>query len=172
MSSTPNRGLRLKSILQNAGTAPPCLREPATLFVYIAMNEFWHRPRGSNDRLLDRLNQRPEERVRPSRRAVLAWALTAAAAVPFGFALFSAKRIILPRLEHQSPSGSPDLPAVSGLVAVSRDGHNKVFHIPSCPYLHGKPKFLSLEEAVREGYKPCPICIGKRQPEKKGSFRG
>ena len=47
MSSTPNRGLHLKSILQSAGTAPPCLREPATLSVYIAMNEFWHRPRGS-----------------------------------------------------------------------------------------------------------------------------
>lgn len=125
-------------------------------------------PEGFHDRLLDRLNQRPEERVRPSRRTVLTWALAAAAAVPLGFALFSAKRIILPRLEHQSPSGSPDSPAVSGLVAVSQDGDNKVFHIPSCPYLHGKPKFLSLEEAVREGYKPCPICIGKRQPEKKG----
>ncbi len=123
---------------------------------------------GFHDRLLDRLNLRPEERVRPSRRTVLAWALAAAAAVPLGFALFSAKRIILPRLEHQSPSGSPDLPAVSGLVAVSQDGDNKVFHIPSCPYLHGKPKFLPVEEAIREGYKPCPICIGKRQPEKKG----
>src|SRR4029077_4249018 len=86
-------------------------------------------PEGFHDRLLGRLNQRPEERVRPSRLAVLAWALTAAAAVPFGFALFSAKRIMLPRLEHQSPSGSPDSPAVSGLVAVSQDGHNKVFHI-------------------------------------------
>jgi anti-sigma factor RsiW len=125
-------------------------------------------PEGFHDRLFDRLNQRPEERVRPSRRTVLTWALAAAAAVPLGFALFSAKRIILPRLEHQSPSGSPDLPAVSGLVAVSQDADNKVFHIPSCPYLHGKPKFLPVEEAIREGYSPCPICIGKHKPEKKG----
>jgi anti-sigma factor RsiW len=129
-------------------------------------------PKGFHDRLRERLNQRlnqgPEERIHPSRRAVLVWALTAAAAVPLGFALFSAKRTILPRLEHQSPPRSPDSPAASGLVAVSQDADDKVFHIPSCASLRGKPKFLSLEEAVREGYKPCPICIGKHQPEKKG----
>ena len=129
-------------------------------------------PAGFHDRLRRRLDQRPspgsEERIHPSRRAVLAWALAAAAAVPLGFALFSAKRIILPRLGHQSPSGSPDSPAVMGLVAVSEDTDDKVFHIPSCPYLHGKPKFLPVEEAIREGYSPCPICIGKHKPEKKG----
>jgi hypothetical protein len=94
--------------------------------------------------------------------------LAAAAAVPLGFALFSAKRFILPGPEHQSPTGSPNSPAVKGLVAVSLDANNKIFHIPSCPYLHGKLKFLSVEEAIREGYSPCPICIGKRKPEKKG----
>lgn len=129
-------------------------------------------PKGFHDRLhkrLDqRLNQRPEERIHPSRRVVLAWALTAAAAVPLGFALFSAKRIILPQPEHQRPSGSPDSPAVRGLVAVSQDADDKVFHIPSCPYLHGIRKFLPVEEAIREGYSPCPICIGKHKPEKKG----
>ena len=129
-------------------------------------------PKGFHDRLhkrLDqRLSQRPEERIHPSRRAVLAWALTAAAAVPLGFALFSAKRIILPRLEHQSPSGSPDSPAAKGLVAVSQDADDKHFHVPSCPSLHGKPKFLPIEEAIREGYSPCPVCIGKRKPERKG----
>jgi hypothetical protein len=36
------------------------------------------------------------------------------------------------------------------------------------PYLHGKPNFLSVEEAIREGYPPRPICIGKHKPEKKG----
>jgi hypothetical protein len=129
-------------------------------------------PKGFHDRLRKRLDQRlnlgPEERIHPSRRAVLAWALTAAAAVPLGFALFSAKRTIWPRLKHQSPSGSPDSPAVTGLVAVSQDPNDKLFHVPSCPYLHGKPKFLPVEEALREGYSPCPICIGKHKPEKKG----
>jgi hypothetical protein len=133
-------------------------------------------PMGFHDRLYERLNQRlnqrpnmrPEERIHPSRRAVLAWALTAAAAVPLGFALFSAKRIVLLRLERQSPSGSPGSPAVTGLVALSQDADDKHFHVPSCPYLHGKPKFLPVEEAIREGYSPCPICIGKQKPAKKG----
>ena len=129
-------------------------------------------PKEFHDRLHERLNQRlnrkPEERIHLSRRAVLAWALTAAAAVPLGFALFSAKRMILPRLERQSPPGSPNSPAVTGLVAVSQDANDKRFHVPGCSYLHGKPKFLPVEEAIREGYSPCPFCIGKRKPEKTG----
>jgi anti-sigma factor RsiW len=129
-------------------------------------------PKGFHDRLRERLNQRlnqgPEERIHPSRRTVLAWALTAAAAVPLGFALFSAKQTIFPRRQYQGPAGSPDSPAASGLVAVSQDADDKVFHIPSCAFLRGELKFLSLEEAVREGYKPCPVCIGKHQPGKKG----
>ncbi len=119
-------------------------------------------------RLDQRLNQGSEDRIHPSRRTVLAWALTAAAAVPLGFAIFSAKRIILPQLERQSPWGAPDSPAVAGLVAVSQDAEEKFFHVPSCPSLHGKAKFLPVEEAIREGFSPCPICIGKHKPEKKG----
>ena len=131
-------------------------------------------PKGFHDRLRKRLNQRlnaePEEKIHASRRAVLVWAMTAAAAASLGFAVFSAKRTILPRLEHQKPSGSPDWHAITGLVAVSQEAHNtdKFFHTPSCPDLHGKPKYLSVGEAIREGYSPCPICIGKRKPEKKG----
>jgi predicted anti-sigma-YlaC factor YlaD len=128
-------------------------------------------PRGFHDRLHARLNQRlkrgPEEQIRPSRRAVLAWALTAAAAVPLGFALFSAKRIILPRPEHQNPSGSPDSPAVTGLVAVSQDADDKVYHVAGCSHLQGKPKFLPVEEAIREGYTSCVYCIGKARPKQK-----
>jgi hypothetical protein len=102
--------------------------------------------------------------MRPSRRAVLAWALSAAAAVPLGFVLFSRKPFGLPGFHHQNPSNAP----VTGLVAVSQDNVDKLFHIPSCPYLHGKPKFLPVQEALHEGYTPCPICIGKRKLEKKG----
>ncbi len=129
-------------------------------------------PEGFHDRLRGRLDQRPslgsEERIHASRRAVLAWALTAAAAVPLGFVLFSIKRIMLPRLGHQSPSDSPDLRAVTGLVAVSQDAHDMTFHIPSCSHLHGKPKFLQVEEAIREGYSPCPICIRTYARRNKG----
>jgi hypothetical protein len=102
--------------------------------------------------------------MRPSRRAVLAWTLSAAAAVPLGFALFSRKPFALPGFHHQGAANSP----VTGLVAVSQDNGDKLFHIPGCPYLHGKPKFLPVQEALDEGYTPCPICIGKRKLEKKG----
>jgi predicted anti-sigma-YlaC factor YlaD len=129
-------------------------------------------PKGFHDRLHERLDQRlnlgPKERIHTSRRAVLAWALTAAAAVPLGFALFSAKRIVLPRLEHQNPSGSPDSPAVTGLVAVSQDGDDKFYHAAGCPHLHGKPKFLPVKDAIREGYTPCVYCIGKARPKRNG----
>ena len=128
-------------------------------------------PKGFHDRLHQRLDQRlnlgPKERIHTSRRTVLAWALAAAAAAPLSFAIISAKRTIWPQLEHQNRPGSPDSPAVTGLVAVSQDSDDKVFHVPSCPYLHGKPKFLPVAEAIREGYSPCPICIGKHKPEKK-----
>jgi predicted anti-sigma-YlaC factor YlaD len=125
-------------------------------------------PQGFRDRLEGRihqqLNQGPVEIMRPSRRAVLAWALSAAAAVPLGFALFSRKPFALPGFHRQGPTDSP----VTGLVAVSQNSSDKVFHIPSCPYLHGKPKFLPVEEAIHEGYSPCAVCIGKRKLEKKG----
>jgi len=51
---------------------------------------------------------------------------------------------------------------------VPQDADDKAFHINGCPYLHGKPKFLTVREAVCQGYSPCPICIGKRKPEEKG----
>src|SRR5258707_4269088 len=81
-------------------------------------------PSGFHDRLRRRLDQRPslgsEERIHASRGAVLAWALTAAAAVPLSFALFFAKRTIFPGLGHQTPWDSRDPDAVTGLVAVSQ----------------------------------------------------
>jgi len=124
-------------------------------------------PRGFHERLHQRLNQGAKASIHPSRRAVLAWALSAAAAVPLGFALYSARRIVLLRLEHQNPAGSPDSSPVTGLVAISENAEEKVFHVPGCPYLHGKLKFLPVEEAIREGYSPCPVCIGKRKLQKK-----
>jgi hypothetical protein len=108
MNETRNGELLSKSISQNAVTALRFLKEPVTLYVYrdertLAL------PAGFHDRLRRRLDHRPslgsKERVRASRRAVLAWALTAAAAVPSSFALFFAKRTILPRLGHQTPWG-------------------------------------------------------------------
>ena len=87
--------------------------------------------------------------------------------MPLGFALFSAKRIILPRPEYQNPSGSPDSPAVTGLVAASQEADDKVYHLAGCSHLQGKPKFLPVEEAIREGYTSCVYCIGKARPKQK-----
>jgi Putative zinc-finger len=128
---------------------------------------FHHRLEGRINQELSQGSQASQESVvtmRPSRRAVLAWALCAAAAVPLGFALFSRKTFTWPGFHHLDPPDSP----VTGLVAVSQDTGEKLFHIPSCPYLHGKPKFLPVQEALHEGYTPCPVCIGKRKLEKKG----
>ncbi|HEY2544595.1 MAG TPA: hypothetical protein VGI46_00870, partial [Candidatus Acidoferrum sp.] len=92
-----------------------------------------------------------------SRRSFLAWGLSAAAAVPLGFALYS----LLPRLKRTNSLPRRDAPPVSGLVAVSQDETIKVYHRAGCPKLLGEPKFLPVEEAIREGYQACPVCIAK-----------
>ncbi len=44
-------------------------------------------------------------------------------------------------------------------VAVTAQG--KLFHDPSCRYIHGKAEMMSAQEAVRRGYTPCPRCLSK-----------
>jgi hypothetical protein len=31
----------------------------------------------------------------------------------------------------------------------------KTFHVPGCPYMHGKYRMVTPDEALREGYSPC-----------------
>jgi hypothetical protein len=112
----------------------------------------------------ERLQETLREHTRNPRRSFLAWGLAAAAALPLAFGLFS----ILPRLKRRSSSPQHDVPPGTGLVAVSQDEKIKVFHIAGCPKLKGKPKFISVEEALHDGYTPCAYCIGKARPEKNG----
>jgi len=35
----------------------------------------------------------------------------------------------------------------------------KTFHVPGCPFMHGKYHMVTAEEAVREGYAPCSRCM-------------
>ena len=42
-------------------------------------------------------------------------------------------------------------------VAVTAEG--KLFHDPSCRYIHGKAEIMSAQEAARRGYTPCPRCL-------------
>jgi Putative zinc-finger len=100
----------------------------------------------------ERLHQRLREEMRSSRRSFLAWALTTAAALPMGAALFSARKLIVPAHNHRGPSGSPEPRKIAGNVAISLDHDDKVYHIAGCPHLLGKPKFITVEEAIREGY--------------------
>jgi hypothetical protein len=44
-----------------------------------------------------------------------------------------------------------------GLVAVVDEG--KKFHAPGCPFVHGKYRMVTPEEALREGYTPCTRCM-------------
>ena len=50
----------------------------------------------------------------------------------------------------------PAVRAPQTLVVVTDEG--KTFHVPNCPYLHGKRRVLTAQEAVREGYVPCVRC--------------
>jgi len=114
----------------------------------------------------ERLCQRLKEETKSSRRSFLAWTLTAAAALPLGFALFSARKLIVPAHDHQSPAGGPEPLQVAGTVAISIDHDDKVYHIAGCPRLQGKPKYITVEEAIRDGYTPCAYCIGKSRSKK------
>jgi hypothetical protein len=107
----------------------------------------------------ERLYQRLGETTKTPRRSFLAWTLTAAAAVSLGLALFSARRPIAPSHDTQNPASRSD-----ETVAISQDQDDKLYHVAGCSHLHGKPKSLPVAEAIRAGYSPCPICIGKRKP--------
>jgi anti-sigma factor RsiW len=119
-----------------------------------------------SDGFHERLYQRLGETTERSRRSFLAWMLAAAAAVPLGLALFSARKLIVPGHDSQSPASGPAARQTSGTVAVSQDQADKVFHVAGCSHLYGKPKFISVDEAIREGYTPCVYCIGKMRPKK------
>jgi Putative zinc-finger len=125
-----------------------------------------HRVLAPPDGFHERLYRRLEENTTSSRRSFLAWTLTAAAAVPLGLALFSARRLILPTRHTQNPSSEPDGRQVPETVAISQDQDDKLYHVAGCSHLHGKPTFLSVKEAIRAGYTPCVYCIGKAQPKK------
>jgi hypothetical protein len=115
----------------------------------------------------ERLYQRLREETKSSRRSFLTWTLTAAAALPLGFALFSARKLIVPAHDHQNPAGGPDPLQIAGTVAISLDHDDKLYHIAGCARLQGKQKLITAEEAIRNGYTPCPYCIGKARSMKK-----
>jgi len=114
----------------------------------------------------ERLYQKLGEGSNTSRRSFLAWTLTAAAAVPLGLALFSARRLIVPAHDSQINRSEPDARKLPETVAISLDQDDRVYHIAGCSHLHGKPRFIPADEAIRAGYTACAYCIGKPQAKK------
>lgn len=115
----------------------------------------------------ERLDQKLGEETKSSRRSFLAWTLTAAAAIPLGLALSSARRFVFQQHDSPVPAEEPDTRTVTETVAISSDEDDKLYHVAGCSHLRGKPEFISLEKAVREGYSPCKYCIGKAKPKQK-----
>ena len=117
-------------------------------------------PAGFHERLYQRLEKGTKE-AKSSRRTFLAWTFTAAAAVPLAFAAFSAGKFVLRGHDAQPPASAPDTGEGPDTVAISEDHDDKIYHVPGCPHLIGKAKFLAVKEAIREGYTADVYCIAK-----------
>jgi hypothetical protein len=42
---------------------------------------------------------------------------------------------------------------------------DRLYHLSTCPNLEGEEtERMKLKEAIREDYRPCPVCLGKHAP--------
>jgi len=89
------------------------------------------------------------------------WLITFVAAVlVFAAWIFGhPRRAVSLKSEHSRPATV--MPAQE--VAVTSKG--KLFHKPSCRYIHGKPQMMSAQEAAQEGYTPDPRCMKESLPQ-------
>jgi hypothetical protein len=115
--------------------------------------EMFTLPAGFHPRLRGRLSDQVEGR-KISRRAWLVsvgvtGALAASAICAAALDRFAPR----PLSEMSQPARR--LP--ERLVAIVDGG--KKFHVPGCPFMHGKYRMVTPEEAVREGYTPCIRCM-------------
>ena len=85
--------------------------------------------------------------------AVVLAAALIAAAVGYGYSRPGATAALLSR--HSEPA----VHMPHRQVAITAEG--KLFHDPSCRYIHGKPEMVSAQEAARRGFTPCPRCLRK-----------
>ena len=113
----------------------------------------FHLPAGFHPRLRERLADQVEGR-RVSRRAwLVSVGVTGALAASAVLAAALDHFVPLPLSEMSQPARR--LP--QHLVAIVDGG--KTFHVPGCPFMHGKYHMVTPEEAVREGYTPCTRCM-------------
>jgi hypothetical protein len=104
-----------------------------------------------------RMQVRLADEIEGKKGSRLGWfvslAVTGAIAALAFFATVRDRSVPQPRAQMSQPARR--LP--QRLVAVVDGG--KTFHVPGCPFMHGKYRMVTPEEAVREGYTPCDRCM-------------
>jgi hypothetical protein len=113
-------------------------------------------PAGFHSRLRRRLADRVEGQRGSWRGWLVSVAATGALAALVLFSTVARDRIVPePRAQMSQPARR--LP--QRLVAVVDGG--KTFHVPGCPYMHGKYRMVTADDAIREGYTPCNRCMSE-----------
>jgi hypothetical protein len=97
------------------------------------------------------------DRVEGARGQGRAWMLAIAAAI-----LLTATVLVAGVRDRDSPQlraamARPAPERIKGLVVAADD--TKVFHVAGCGYIHGTPRTMPAEEAIREGFTPCVRCL-------------
>jgi hypothetical protein len=104
-----------------------------------------------------RLHRRVVDQVEGQRGSSRGWLLSLVATGALAaLAIFATvQNRFVPQLRAQMSQPARRLP--QRLVAVVDGG--KTFHVPGCPYMHGKYRMVTPDEALREGYSPCNRCM-------------
>jgi hypothetical protein len=89
--------------------------------------------------------------MKSSRRSFLAWTLTAAAAIPLGLALFSARRFVFQQPDSAVPAKEPDTFLIIETVAISSDQDDKLYHLAGCSHLRDKTEIHLFRESSSRG---------------------
>jgi hypothetical protein len=110
-------------------------------------------PAGFHPRLRGRLSDQVEGRKISRRAWLVSVGVTGALAASAICAAALDRFVPRPLSEMSQPARR--LP--ERLVAIVDGG--KKFHVPGCPFMHGKYHMVTPEEAVREGYTPCTRCM-------------
>jgi hypothetical protein len=104
-----------------------------------------------------RLRRRLADQIEGQRGSLRGWLVglvaTGALAALGLFATVQNRFVPEPRAQMSQPARR--MP--QQLVAIVDEG--KTFHVPGCPYMHGKYRMVTPEEAIREGYTPCNRCM-------------
>ena len=112
-------------------------------------------PAGFHSRLRRRLADQVEGKRVSGLRSLASLAATGALAALVLFATVGDRFVPRPRVQMSQPARR--LP--QHLVAVVDGG--KTFHVLGCPYMHGKYRMVTPDEAIREGYTPCSRCMSE-----------